>query len=117
MKPRHLAVVGMLALCLIYRFALADERQAIKQKPAHAKKPHMPHKASKLPAEAIARIAEWIDLGAPYDGPLVVAKIKKPSWTEKVVADDARRFWSFQPLSRTAPPKVKNETWCKTAID
>ena len=36
----------------------------------HAKKPHMPSEAPKLPAEAIARIAEWIDLGAPYDGPL-----------------------------------------------
>ena len=84
---------------------------------SHAKEPHMPHKASKLPAEAIAHIAAWIDLGAPYDSPLVVAKIKKPSWTEKVVAEDARRFWSFQPLARTTPPKVKNEGWCKTLID
>jgi cytochrome c553 len=186
----------MLALCLIYRFAFADERQTKNQKPptkapevgkdhavkmakgldvfkkhvkpvlvkrclrchggkylesefnladrdgllkggasgpaivagkakdsllvkliSHAKKPHMPHKASKLPAEDIAHIANWIDLGAPYDSPLVLAKIKKPSWTERVVADDARHFWSFQPLARTAPPKVKNENWCKTPID
>ncbi|HMF16650.1 MAG TPA: DUF1549 domain-containing protein, partial [Gemmataceae bacterium] len=197
MKLRQIALVGLLTACLIYRFALADERQTSKQKsttgkapeigkdhaikmakgldvfkkhvrpvlvqnclrchggksirsefnladrdglleggrigPAvvpgkakesllihlisHARQPHMPNKAGKLPAEVIARIAEWIDLGAPYDSPLVMAKKKRPSWTERVVADDARQFWSFQPLARTAPPNVKNEAWCKTPID
>ena len=31
----------------------------------HAKEPHMPHNAAKLPAQAVAAIAAWIDDGAP----------------------------------------------------
>src|SRR5262249_5398328 len=75
---------------------------------SHAREPHMPRKASKLPDAAIVHIASWIDLGAPYDAPLAASKRKAPSWTERVVAEDARSFWSFQPLKRVAPPAVKD---------
>ena len=37
----------------------------------HAEEPHMPQKAPKLPDATIADIVRWIDLGAPYDRPLV----------------------------------------------
>ena len=37
----------------------------------HEDEPHMPQKAPKLPDATIADIARWIDLGAPYDRPLV----------------------------------------------
>jgi hypothetical protein len=84
---------------------------------SHAEKPHMPHKASKLPADTVARIAAWIDLGAPYDKPLIATKVKAPSWTERVIAGDARQFWSFQPLKPMSPPPVRKGAWCKTAID
>src|SRR3954454_17382619 len=40
----------------------------------HAEEPHMPQKAARLPDGTIARIARWIDLGAPYDRPLVERK-------------------------------------------
>src|SRR5262245_54573942 len=83
---------------------------------AHVKEPHMPHNSPKLPDDAIAQIATWIDLGAPYDEPLV-AKSKAPAWTTKVVADDARQFWSFQPLRRPEPPAVQDAAWCRTLID
>ncbi len=84
---------------------------------SHERKPHMPHKASQLPAGVIAHIAAWIDHGAPYDTALVTSKVKAPSWTEKVVADEARQFWSFQPLRRGVPPAVRDEAWCRTPID
>jgi hypothetical protein len=84
---------------------------------SHAEKPYMPHKANKLPPEAVAHIAAWIDLGAPYDKPLVAAKVKAPSWTERVVAAEARGFWSFQRLKRQAPPEVRDVSWCTTPID
>lgn len=84
---------------------------------AHAREPHMPHRAGKLPAATIDRIAEWIDLGAPYDNALTGSKVKAPTWTEKVLAADARQFWSFQPLKRTPPPTVGDENWCQTPID
>src|SRR5207237_10116215 len=77
----------------------------------------MPHKANKLPADAVAHIAAWIDLGAPYDKPLIASKVKAPSWTDRVIAANAREFWSFQPLKRPAPPPVSDESWGKTPID
>src|SRR6516165_2327527 len=83
----------------------------------HAKKPHMPHEASKLPDEAIAQIAAWIDSGAPYDQPLTGAAAKKSLWIDKQVPAEARQFWSFKPLRRAEPPAVKNEAWIKTPID
>src|SRR5262249_18350939 len=37
----------------------------------HAKEPKMPHNAGKLPDADIAALVSWIDLGAPYETPLV----------------------------------------------
>jgi hypothetical protein len=83
---------------------------------AHAKPPHMPHNATKLPAETLARIAAWIDLGAPYDQPLV-ARDDQTAWTRKVLSDEARQFWSFQPLRKTEPPPVKDSSWVRTPAE
>jgi hypothetical protein len=83
----------------------------------HDREPFMPKNGKKLQAEVIAHIAAWIDLGAPYDEPLVARKRKTPGWTERLVSADARKHWSLQPLKRTLPPAVKNGGWCRTAID
>lgn len=83
---------------------------------AHARKPHMPYDEDKLPAEAIVHMAAWIDNGAPYDRSLIEKK-ETPSWTNRVVAETDRRFWSFQPLRRVEPPAVKNAAWCQTLLD
>lgn len=83
----------------------------------HAREPHMPKAADKLSAEALGHIAAWIDLGAPYDDPLVASRAKKKSWTEKVLPVEARRFWSFEPLKVAAPPAVKDSSWCRTPVD
>ncbi|MEW6160433.1 MAG: PSD1 and planctomycete cytochrome C domain-containing protein [Verrucomicrobiota bacterium] len=83
----------------------------------HEEEPHMPQKADKLSADAIAIIAAWIDNGAPYDKPLVENSKTKP---KSDVTDLDRQFWSFQPLQRTEPPKLKSarhERWCRTPID
>jgi len=82
----------------------------------HAEEPHMPHKADKLPAETIARIATWIDLGAPYDKSLVEkAGVRTVSNGE--ITDADRRFWSFQPLMVVAPPPVHDSEWVRTPVD
>ncbi len=83
----------------------------------HAKEPHMPQDGAKLPDAAIARIIEWIDLGAPYDNPLVASKLKGKSWTERTLPASAKQWWSFEPLTKAAPPAVKNAAWGKTPID
>jgi hypothetical protein len=69
---------------------------------AHQKEPHMPHGAKKLAEDAIARIAEWIDLGAPYDQPLIARKDTGAAWTQKQIAPEAREHWAFQPLRKTS---------------
>ena len=82
----------------------------------HAKQPGMPFKGEKLSDETIARIAEWIELGAPYDAPLAAGK-DQSSWTEKTVSPEAREFWAFQPLRRHEPPTVKGSGQARTPID
>ena len=74
----------------------------------------MPKKADKLPDAAIAKIAEWIDLGAPYAKPLVEGKRLRD---KAKVSDEDRQWWSFRPLTNAQPPPVKDEAWCRTPID
>jgi cytochrome c553 len=81
----------------------------------HAEKPFMPHKADKLPDTTIARIARWIDLGAPYDKPLVVKS--NAGQAKSAITAAERSFWSFQPLSVVAPPAVSNTKWVRTPVD
>jgi hypothetical protein len=83
----------------------------------HVKEPHMPDGDPKLPDAAIARIIEWIDLGAPYDNPLVASKLKGKSWTERTLPASAKQWWSFEPLKKIALPSVKDQAWCRNSID
>ncbi|HEV3438510.1 MAG TPA: DUF1549 domain-containing protein, partial [Gemmata sp.] len=79
------------------------------QMTTHQKEPHMPYERAKLPDADIQKIAEWIDLGAPYDKPFV--EKDETAWTRKVIAADARKHWAFQPLLTNIPnpkPEVRN---------
>ena len=62
----------------------------------------MPEKKPRLPDEAIKKIANWIDLGAPYEAPLIEGKA--PPRDKSRVSDEDRAWWSFQPLSGVVPP-------------
>ncbi len=68
----------------------------------HEEQPEMPEKKPRLADEDILRIAAWIDLGAPYDGPLVAGK--QPPRDRAAVTDADRQWWAFQPLANVAPP-------------
>ncbi|HIG81281.1 MAG TPA: DUF1549 domain-containing protein, partial [Verrucomicrobiales bacterium] len=81
---------------------------------SHLEKPHMPAKKPKLPDADIQKIAQWIDLGAPYDQPLIV-KTAPPKGMQ--VTDDDRKFWSFVPLTNPIAPTVKNKKWTNNEID
>ena len=74
----------------------------------------MPKKEDKLPDEVIAKITQWVDLGAPYGKPLVAGKSTRD---RSKVTDADRKFWSFQPLAKVEPPPVQHEEWCRTPID
>jgi mono/diheme cytochrome c family protein len=82
----------------------------------HKEEPHMPHKAPKLADETIARIARWIDLGAPYDRPLIERPGKLPARTAAPTEQD-RDFWSFRALGAVSPPAVQDAAWVRTSID
>ena len=82
----------------------------------HNSEPHMPSKGDKLPDDAVAQIAAWIDDGAPYDQPLVDGKEGAKSLRAGISERD-RNWWSFQPLQRSGPPKVKAAESAQTPVD
>ncbi len=81
----------------------------------HEQKPHMPFQQPKLSEEAISSIAGWVDLGAPYDKPLVDKPADRDGPME--ITGQHREFWAFRPLARNAPPAVGDQDWPRTAID
>jgi hypothetical protein len=54
------------------------------------------------PAADLAKLAEWIDLGAAYDAPLAGPD-------PKTVAPRAEDHWSFKPIKSPAVPRSGNE--------
>lgn len=66
----------------------------------------------KLTPEQIKDLEQWIKMGAPApkDKNTAVA-VTTYDWNE------AKKFWSFQPVKSVVPPKIKNEAWAKSAID
>ena len=81
---------------------------------AHLKEPHMPYDKPKLPQPEIKKIAAWIDLGAPYDAPLVDVQAQARAWTTRKVPDESRQWWAFRQFQWTNPSKSK---WTRTPID
>ena len=74
----------------------------------------MPPKGAKLTAAEIDTLSQWVKMGAPWP------KSTTPVRTGKVITDDMRKWWSFQPLEVTAVPEIKDPAlkgWAKTDID
>lgn len=67
----------------------------------------------KLSDQIIADFTRWIEMGAP--DPRVGQQPAKP--VRVIDLNEGRKFWSFQPLSLTAPPSVKNPEGVRNAID
>lgn len=65
----------------------------------------------KMPDKEIAILEKWVKLGAPW--PETDAKV---TVDEHGFTPEARKWWSFQPLTKPAPPAVKSE-WARTDID
>src|SRR5207302_9610762 len=76
----------------------------------HELQPGMPFQASKLPEAVIARIAEWINAGAPFDQPLKLS-------SQPAAAQPGSGHWAFQRPKRAAIPAVKNRDWVRNPID
>ncbi|MGI8989454.1 MAG: PSD1 and planctomycete cytochrome C domain-containing protein [Bryobacteraceae bacterium] len=76
----------------------------------------MPMSGQKLKDQEIADLKHWIQIGAPWPespaGP-------KPASAAKgfAITPEQRSFWSFQPLRKPEPPRVKDASWPKSPVD
>ena len=68
----------------------------------HQEEPHMPDKKPQLPDAVVAKLAAWIDNGAPYEASLDAGK--PPPRDRSKVTDEDRKWWAFQPLSHPPVP-------------
>ena len=82
----------------------------------HTFEPYMPHKLDKLPDDEIQAIADWIDLGAPYDKPLADSAVIRNEGP-MVVTDKDRDYWAYRPLSAPKVPRARNDRWSLNEID
>lgn len=68
-----------------------------------------------LPAQEIAVLEKWIQLGAPWPKTEVARDAKGPRDQHGFTAED-RAYWFFQPLARHPAPKAGQE-WAANDID
>jgi hypothetical protein len=71
----------------------------------------MPPKGKLDPAE-VATLTDWVRRGAPDPRVDAAPTAKKP-----IDIDAARTGWAFRPLRPVAPPRVRDEGWCRSPID
>jgi hypothetical protein len=65
----------------------------------------------KLPDQMVRDFEAWVKMGAP--APRGPSTADYPAYD----FDEARKFWSFQPVKDHRPPKVKNQAWVESPID
>jgi cytochrome c553 len=81
----------------------------------HREEPHMPEKEPPLPEADIAKLAAWIDDGAPYAEPLVAGR--GAARDRSVVSAADRQWWAFQPLAQVEPPPLQDVTREQNPVD
>ncbi|QDT35000.1 Planctomycete cytochrome C [Thalassoglobus polymorphus] len=71
----------------------------------------MPPKG-KLPESEIAELTEWVRRGAPFpdDGSVETAK-------QEINMEEARKFWSFQPVHEQPLPTTSTSSWPQKRLD
>jgi hypothetical protein len=77
-------------------------------------------KGSKLPADQIADLEQWVRMGAPDPRVAPVARrdISKISdGLSEGMRDSVKTHWAYQPLVSPGVPTVNNASWCKTSVD
>ncbi len=66
-----------------------------------------------LNANEVADLEEWVNRGLPWPE----KQEKELTAAATVITPAQRSFWSFQPVKKAAPPKVRDEKWVKTPVD
>ncbi len=70
--------------------------------------------SGKLPAEAIATLTKWVEMGAPMPEGEAPASPKQGS---PQVNDTTKNHWSFRKLTKPAVPQVSDSFWIENPID
>jgi hypothetical protein len=71
----------------------------------------MPPKGDKLSPGQVNELVAWVKMGAPDP------RLTRPNYGAMVATGSGTNHWAFKPLSKAAPPSVKNEAWVKNDID
>jgi hypothetical protein len=90
-----------------------DESLIIKAVGYHDKDLKMPPK-KKLSPEEVALLEQWVTAGAQDPRSAAATGAKKQ--TGLSIAD-GKKFWSYIPPKKSAPPEVKDAAWTRGAID
>ena len=71
----------------------------------------------RLAAGEIAALEKWITMGAPdpRTGPVAAVAVAAPLAGMSI--EEGRKFWSFQPIAKPQPPRVRRADWVRTPID
>jgi len=69
----------------------------------------------KLKPVEIAALTDWVKMGAPWPDGKPVPQAKAAPGAASVKS--SAQHWSFRPVKKNAPPKVKNKAWVKSPID
>ena len=75
---------------------------------------------STLKADDVALLSTWVKRGAPWPSDSHSASqgnSHSPAIRSGGPTAEERRFWSFQPITSPAIPKVRNAAWCKNDVD
>lgn len=76
----------------------------------------MPPKG-KLPQNQIEILTRWVRMKLPWPPGVDYGAKAEKQQGPPVVDEQAKQFWSFQPVNRPKVPAVKSTEWIKTPID
>ena len=80
-------------------------------------KPSMPMDGTKLTAEQVSAIKEWIDQGAAWDSAAAEPTSVPATITEAPLPPEARKYWAFQKPVHYPAPVVRNAGWSRHPVD
>ncbi len=73
--------------------------------------------AGKLPDRAIADLAAWVEMGAPWPEAAAARSTSSGVPDAAAIAAAARRHWAFRPVRDEPPPPVRDAAWPTDPLD
>jgi hypothetical protein len=92
------------------------QESLIVQAVRYVEEPRMPP-SGKLPEAEIAALTRWVEIGLPWPDRSEAATPPTQSGGATADPEEARRFWSFQPVRDVPPPPVKDGSWPRSGLD